>query len=114
LPYGILLRRNTAAHRRVLILAAICISDAGFARLMGLFLPAPTTFLGTYFFYEGGTLLIILLIFLWDWRNNRVMKQFLQAAALVIAVSLTATGLFFNATWQSITLGWLQAWAPHI
>ena len=30
LPWGILMRRNSAAHRRVLILATICISDAGF------------------------------------------------------------------------------------
>ncbi len=114
LPYGILLRRNSAAHRRVLILAAICISDAGFARLMDLFLPPPTTFWGTYFFYESGTLLIILLILLWDLKKNRVMKQFLQAAAVVITVGLTATWLFFNATWQAITTGWLVAWARHM
>jgi hypothetical protein len=81
---------------------------------MGLFLPAPTTFAGTYFFYESGTLLIILLIFLWDWKNKRVMKQFLQAAALVIAVGLTATWLFFNPAWQSITTSWLEAWARHM
>jgi hypothetical protein len=114
LPYGILLRRNSAAHRRVLILAAISISDAGFSRMVSLFLPQPTSFLGTYLFYEGGTLLIILLIFLWDWKNNRVMKQFLEAAALVVAVGLTGTWLYFNATWQAITNGWLVAWAPHI
>ena len=60
LPYGLFLRRNSAAHRRALILAAICISDAGFSRFVGLFLPAPTTFLGTYLFYEGGNLLLIL------------------------------------------------------
>ena len=53
LPWGILMRRNSAAHRRVLILATISISDAGFSRMVGLFLPAPTTFLGTYLFYEG-------------------------------------------------------------
>jgi uncharacterized membrane protein YozB (DUF420 family) len=114
LPYGILLRRNPAAHRRVLILAAISISDAGFSRLMGLFLPVPTTFSGTYLFFDGGNLLIILLIFLWDWKNNRVMKQFLQAAALVIAVDLTGTWLFFNADWQAIARGWLEAWARHM
>jgi hypothetical protein len=30
LPWGVLMRRNSAAHRRVLILATICISDADF------------------------------------------------------------------------------------
>jgi hypothetical protein len=114
LPWGILLRRNLAAHRRVMILAAISISDAGFSRLVSLILPSPTTFLGTYLYFEGGTLLIILLIFFWDWKNNRVMKQFLGAAALIVAVGLTATGLFSNATWQAISLGWLQSWARHM
>ena len=59
LPWGVLMRRNSAAHRRVLILATICISDAGFSRFVSLFLPAPTTFLGTYLFYEGGNVLLI-------------------------------------------------------
>ena len=70
---------------------------------------SPTTFLGTYLFYEGGNLLLILLMFLWDWKRNRIMKQFLWAAFLVTAVGLTATGLYFNATWQSISRSWLEA-----
>jgi len=114
LPWGVLMRRNSAAHRRVLIWATICISDAGFARFMGLLLPPPTTFLGTYLFYEGGNLLLILLMFLWDWKQNRVMKQFLIAASLVIATGLIATGLYFNATWQAITRAWLESWARHM
>jgi hypothetical protein len=108
------MRRNSAAHRRVLILAAICISDAGFSRFVSLFLPAPTTFLGTYLFYEGGNVTLIVLMFLWDWKRNRVMKQFLYAASLVIAIGLTATSLFFNSTWQTITRGWLEWWAQHM
>ena len=80
LPWGVLMRRNSAAHRRVLILATICISDAGFSRFVSLFLPAPTGFLGTYLFYEGGNVLLILLMFLWDWKRNRIMKQFLMGS----------------------------------
>ncbi|HEY1766917.1 MAG TPA: hypothetical protein VGG26_04650 [Terracidiphilus sp.] len=114
LPCGILMRRNSAAHRRVLMLAIICISDAGFARLMNLFMPAPTTFLGTYLFYEGGNLLLILLMFLWDWKRDRVMKQFLMGASFVVTLSLSATGLYFNSTWQTITRAWLQYWARHM
>ena len=114
LPWGVLMRRNSAAHRRVLILATICISDAAFSRLMSLFLPAPTGFLGTYLFYEGGNLLLIVLMFLWDWKRNRIMKQFLWASFLVIAVGLTATGLYFNETWQSISRSWLEGWARNM
>lgn len=114
LPWGVLMRRNTAAHRRVLMLATICISDAGFSRMAGLLRPAPTTFLGTYLFYEGGNLFLIVLMFLWDWKRNRIMKQFLWGASLVIAVGLTATSLYFNETWKSITRLWLEAWARHM
>lgn len=114
LPWGVSMRRNSAAHRRVLILAAICISDAGFSRFMGLFLPAPTTFAGTYLFYEGGNALLILLMFLWDWKRNRMMKQFLAAASLVIGTGLAATGLYFNSTWQAISRAWLVSWARHM
>ena len=114
LPWGVSMRRNSAAHRRVLILAAICISDAGFSRFVSLFLPAPTSFLGTYLFYEGGNVFLILLMFLWDWKRNRLMKQFLYAASLVIAIGLTATGLYFNSTWQTISRGWLEWWALHM
>jgi hypothetical protein len=114
LPSGVLMRRNSAAHRRVLILATICISDAGFSRLMSLFLPAPTTFIGTYLFYEGGNVMLILLMFLWDWKQNRIMKQFLWGAGLVVAVGLVATGLYFNDTWRAISRAWLESWARHM
>ncbi len=114
LPWGILIRRNSAAHRRLLILATICISDAGFSRMVGLVSPAPTSFFGTYMFYEGGNLLLILLMFLWDWKRDRIMKQFLWAAFLMIAVGLTATDLYFNETWKSVTRSWLDGWARNM
>jgi len=114
LPCGILMRRNSAAHRRVLMLATISISDAGFSRMVGLMLPAPTTFASTYLFFEGGNLLLILLMFLWDWKRDRVMKQFLWASLLIIAVGLTATTLYFNSTWQAITRAWLVNWSRHM
>jgi hypothetical protein len=114
LPWGILLRRNSAAHRRVLLLATICISDAGFSRMVSLFLPAPATFLGTYLFYEGGNLLLILLMFLWDWKRDRIMQQFLWASCLVTAAGLSATALYFNETWRSISRAWLESWARHM
>jgi hypothetical protein len=114
LAWGLVLRRNSAAHRRVLMLAIICISDAGFSRMVSLVCPFPTHFLGTYLFFEGGTLLLILLMFLWDWKRDRVMKQFLWAASFVVAVTFTATALFFNSTWHTISQSWLESWARHM
>jgi len=113
LPYGILLRRNPAAHRRVVMLAAIAMSDAGFSRMVSLFAPAPTGFLGTYLFYEGGNLSLVLFMLLWDWKLDRVMKQFAQAALLFVSVGVAGTCLYFNPTWQSISRRWLEAWVRH-
>ena len=113
LPYGILLRRNPAAHRRVMMLAAIAMSDAGFSRMVSLVAPAPTSFLGTYLFYEGGNLILVLFMFLWDWKRDRVMKQFVQAALLLVGIEVAGTCLYFNPTWQSISRGWLEAWVRH-
>jgi len=113
LPYGILLRRNPAAHRRVMMLAAIAMSDAGFSRMVSLVAPAPTSFLGTYLFYEGGNLILVLFMLLWDWKRDRVMKQFVQAALLLVGVEVAGTCLYFNPTWQQISRGWLEAWARH-
>ena len=111
LPWGVLMRRNSAAHRRVLILVMICISDAGFSRMVSLFLPPPTTFIGTYLFYEGGNLFLILLMLFWDWKRNRIMRQFLWGAFLIVAVGLTATGFYFNGTWKALSRSWLESWA---
>ena len=53
-------------------------------------------------------------MFLWDWKRNRIMKQFLWAALLVTAVGLAATGLYFNETWKLITRSWLEGWARNM
>ena len=113
LSYGILLRQNLAAHRRVMMLAVIAISGAGFSRMLVLFGLVPAGFLGTYLFYEGGSVLILAAMFLWDWKRNRVMKQFVQGALVIVGVEVAATGLYFNPTWQSISTGWLEAWVRN-
>ena len=41
------------------------------------------------------------------------MKQFVQAALLFVCVGVTATGLYFNPTWRSITRGGSRAWVRH-
>jgi len=113
LPYGIVLRQNLAAHRRVMMLAAITMSGAGFARMLVLFIQPPAGFLGTYLFYEGGNLLMISIMLLLDWKRNRVMKQFLQGALVLVGVGVAATGLYFNATWHTSSAAWLEAWARN-
>lgn len=110
-PWGVLLRGNSAAHRRVMILSTIAMTDPGFARLMGLFLPSPKTWLGQYLFYFGGALFIMVLMFAWDWYKGRVMRQFLVGVGLILAVEITANWLYFNAGWQMFARHWVEALA---
>ncbi len=114
LPYGVLLRGNPAAHRRVLILSMIAMSDPGFSRLVSNFVPGQNTWLGQYLFYFGGNLLIMLLMLAWDWRKGRVMRQFLLGAGLILAVDSVATLLYFNVAWQSFTRNWVGSLARHL
>ena len=112
-PWGVLLRGNTAAHRRVMILSTIAMADAGFARMLGLFVPAQTTWIGQYFFYFGGAWFIMLSMFLWDWYKGRVMRQFLVGVGLIVAVEVVANTLYFNAGWQAFARHWVGSLARH-
>jgi hypothetical protein len=113
LPRGVLLRGNPAAHRRVLILSTVAMTDPGFSRLIGLVVPNQTTFPGQYLYFFGGNLFIMLLMFAWDWHKGRVMLQFLQGACLILAVDLTAIFLFRNLAWKAFTTHWITSLIPH-
>lgn len=113
LPWGVLLRNNLAAHRRVLILSTIALTDPGFSRLLGLFVSPAPTWLSQYLFFFGGTLFITLLMFAWDVYKGRVMQQFLVGATLIIAVDMAAVAISMNAGWQSIAHAWVASLAHH-
>lgn len=111
LPWGVLLRGNPAAHRRVMILSTIAMTDPGFSRLVGDFVSSPTTWFGQYFFYFGGALFIIVSMFVWDWWKGRVMRQFLLGAGLIVGVELVANALNFSAGWQAFARHWVESLA---
>ncbi len=113
LPWGVLLRGNPAAHRRLLILSTVAMTDPGFSRLISHFAPAQNTGVGQYLFFFGGNLLIMLLMFFWDWRTGRVMRQFLVGACLIVAVDVTATLLYFDTGWQMFARHWVESVARH-
>jgi hypothetical protein len=84
-------------------------TDPGFARLIGNFVHEQNTWLGQYLFYFGGNLLIMLLMFAWDWYKGRLMKQFLQGAGLILVVDITAICLYFNSAWQAFARNWVES-----
>lgn len=109
---ALLLRKNSAAHRRLMILSTVAMADPGFSRITGQMFPnEPQSALVWYFYIYYGDFLLMFLILLWDWRKGRLMKQYVVAAGVVFAVEVVATRLYFWPPWQQLTASWVEAWA---
>ncbi len=111
---GVLLRKNTAAHRRLMILSTVAMADPGFSRVTGILWPEPHSIPLWYFYTYCGDFLIMMLIFLWDWKKGRVMKQYVMAASAVLVIEVAATCLYFWGPWHALTRSWVEAWARHM
>ncbi len=109
LAWGIALRKNPAAHRRMMILATIALADVGFGRLSGYFLPEPTSVIPWFFFNFYGDLLLMALMLGWDWWRGRLMRSFGLGVVALLASEFIATYLFFSG--KALALGWAAAWA---
>jgi len=68
LAYGITLRTNPAAHKRIMILATVSLADPGFERFVTWVWPAEPRAALLWFFYTfyGNVLLVVLMVG-WDW-----------------------------------------------
>jgi uncharacterized membrane protein len=112
--WGLTLRKNPAAHRRIMILTAVAIADPGFARFSGWLWPQQPTSILLYFvwvFY--GNMFLIALMTAWDWYRGRLMRQFVFGAAGLLAAEATATLLYFWPPWKTVAISWIAAWANH-
>lgn len=106
------LRRNRAAHQRLMLLATLALTDAGFARFLNDPLPAlvpglvPKTLVGLYF----GSDLLILAFGLVDWlRERRLHPAYLAAVLWIAAIQGLAVFLFFNPVWKALSLRMIGA-----
>jgi hypothetical protein len=109
---GILWRKKLAAHKRLMILAAVAISDAGFARLwlIGIKVTLPGHF-GWWLQYYWGIALMLIAMMAWDlWKRGRVHPAVLGGAALLWANQFIATQLFFSPTWKAMMVALVKAW----
>ncbi len=114
LAWGIALRKNPAAHKRMMILATISLADPGFSRFLGFLVPAfpANTFQFFVDIFYGNVLLIVLMA-AWDLWKRRLMRSFVIGAAALLAAEYAASALFYWPPWQSLTLTAVQAWAKH-
>jgi len=112
--WGMALRKNPAAHRRIMILTCVAIADPGFARFTGWIWPQPPTSMLVYFVYTFyGNMLLIAFMTAWDWYRGRLMRQFVFGAAGLLAAEFSATLLYFWAPWRAVSTSWVMAWARH-
>ena len=112
LAWGIALRTNPAAHKRVMILSSVFLADPGFSRLYSYFWPdEPHSILFWYLSVFYGNIFIIALMAAWDWYRNRLMKSFVIGATTLLAAEFVATLLYFWPPWKSLTHAWVLAWA---
>jgi hypothetical protein len=114
LAWGISLRQNPAAHKRVMMLSVVAIADPGFARFSGWLWPQePHSRLVWLLYMFYGNLLLLALMAGWDWWKGRLMRQFVVGAGGIVFGEILCSTLYFWGPWKVLTLGWVQAWARH-
>jgi hypothetical protein len=112
LAWGISLRKNPAAHRRMMILATVSLADPGFSRFDSYFLPdGPQSVFAWFLWVFYGNVLLIALMVAWDCYRRRLMRSFVLGAAALLSSELLATALYFWPPWKALTLHWIQSWA---
>jgi hypothetical protein len=109
---GVIFRRNPAAHKRLMILSAVAISDAGFARiwLIGIKAQIPGPF-GWWIQYFWGIFLILIAMGAWDlWRWRRIHPAVLFGAALLWTGEIVTTILNLSPTWRDVMVRLVNTW----
>ncbi|MDE3187634.1 MAG: hypothetical protein KGM96_08955 [Acidobacteriota bacterium] len=112
LAWGMTLRKNPAAHKRMMILATVSLADPGFSRFTGWVWPAEPTSMVVWFLWSFyGNVLLVALMLGWDWWRGRLIKQAVVGGVGLLAAEVASVLLYFWGPWKVVTLGWVQAWA---
>ena len=112
LGWGILLRKNPAAHRRMMILSTVALADPGFARFtLWLWPNEPHSVVVWFFYIFYGNLLLAVLMAAWDWWRGRLVRSFVIGAAALAAVEFIASLLYFWGPWIRATTSFVEACA---
>src|SRR5262249_42743001 len=76
LAWGIALRRNPAAHRRMMLLSTVALgADPGFSRFAVVFFPAgPSSLIPWFFWVFYGNFFLIVLMLAWDFWQKRLIR----------------------------------------
>jgi hypothetical protein len=104
---GLLMRRIPAAHKRLMLLGLIYISDAGFARLLNDIMSAPLgqgVWGAVAGLYLGSDLLMLGLGVYDVVTRGRLHPAYIAGVVWTISLQFTAFTLLSNPTWKSLSL----------
>jgi len=110
LACGFALRKNPAAHKRMMILSTVALADPGFSRFTGYYLPEPTSVLPWFIYTFYGNLLIIVLMLASDWWRGRLIRSHVIASASLLAALYIASLMYFWPPWKALTMQWVATW----
>jgi hypothetical protein len=113
LAYGIALRKNPAAHKRMMILSTVALADPGFSRFSGYFLPEPTSVFPWFIEVFYGNVLLIVLMLAWDWGRGRLIRSHVIGSVSLLAALYLASLMYFWPPWKALTRQWVAVWAKH-
>jgi hypothetical protein len=112
LAIGIALRRNPAAHKRMMMLSSAALASPGFSRFLSFFYSTdphtPLSFLLNVYY---GNILLIALMLGWDLYRGRLIRSHVVASISLMACMCFNSALFFWKPWSDLTLKWITAWA---
>lgn len=104
---GLMLRRNSPSHKRLMLLGLMYISDAGFARLLNPIIAAPLgqTFLGGMASLYLGSDLLMLALGAYDFATRRKLyPAYVVGISWSLVLQLTAYALLPNPNWKAISM----------
>ncbi len=112
LAIGIRLRKNPAAHKRMMILSTVALADPGFSRFIGYAIPSwdPHTVFPYFIQIFYGNVLIVTLMLGWDLYRGRLIRSHVVASITLLAAMYVASFLYLWPPWQNLTLRWVTTW----
>ena len=115
IAWGVVLRKNPAAHKRIMMLSMVSLADPGFSRFSGWIWPNEPHSMVLWFFYPFyGNVLLLALMTAWDLWLGRLMRSFIIGVMAMLATEIVSTWLYFWQPWAVLTHGWVVTWAKYL
>lgn len=115
IAWGLTLRKNPAAHKRIMILSTIAIQDPGFGRLAMILWPTePTSLLGWFLWNYAANVVLLALMAAWDLYRGRLMKQLVFGAAALLVFEYLLVFLYFWTPWKVFTTSLVASWTSLV